>query len=38
MTETTRAPAAGWKLPFIGLWASQALSLMGSALVQFALI
>ena len=38
MSETRQAPAAGWKLPFIGLFASQALSLVGSSLVQFALI
>ncbi len=32
------APEARWRLPFFSLWAGQALSLFGSALVQFALI
>ena len=27
-----------WKLPCFGLWAGQAVSLLGSALVQFALV
>ena len=31
-------PPKGWKLPFFTIWTGQALSLLGSALVQFALI
>lgn len=36
---TVSPPAAArWKLPFFGLWSGQAASLLGSAIVQFALI
>jgi len=34
----TKSPPKGWKLSFFTIWLGQALSLLGSSLVQFALI
>ena len=35
---TAVAPETGWKLPFFVIWGGQAASLLGSSLVQFALV
>ncbi len=36
--ESETAPPVRWQVPFVSIWASQAFSLLGSWLVQFALI
>ena len=37
-TESKNTFNKGWKLPFFTIWAGQAFSLLGSAIVGFALI
>jgi DHA3 family macrolide efflux protein-like MFS transporter len=37
-TEQTQRPPSNWKVPFFTIWIGQAFSLIGSGLVQFALV